>query len=90
MAKLNPYIGRIILSGCAVGVLTICYLHAINHSVIVHDFISAVDIGNAMRVFRPMLSLLGVALGWGASEVEGQFNAPPGVLTWCGKAYMAT
>jgi len=70
--------------------LTICYLYAVNHNFVVDSILSVVDFGSAMRLFRPALSLLGAALGWGALEVEGQFNAPPGVLTWCGKAYMAT
>ncbi|TID13108.1 putative glycoside hydrolase subgroup catalytic core [Venturia nashicola] len=36
------------------------------------------------------LGLLGAWAGWGVVEVKGQFAAPPGVETWCGKAYKAT
>lgn len=38
-------------------------------------------------------ALFGLALGWSAvtspAVVQGQFNNPPGVDIWCGKAYRA-
>lgn len=36
------------------------------------------------------LGVLSAWTGWGVVGVEGQFAAPPGVDTWCGKAYRAT
>lgn len=53
-------------------------------------------LGNKMRMFisaqaaRAALGVLGVWAGWGGVGVEGQFSAPMGVDTWCGKAYRAT
>ncbi|QDS69266.1 hypothetical protein FKW77_002201 [Venturia effusa] len=46
-----------------------------------------------MRMFpltQTALGTWGAWMGWGVVEVEGQFSAPPGVDTWCGKAYRAT
>lgn len=61
------------------------------------DFVPGLgDFGNKMKMFssaqtaQAALEVLGVWAGWGVVEVEGQFSAPAGVDTWCGKAYRAT
>jgi hypothetical protein len=69
------YIDRVLFSGCFLGLAIACYLYF-------------VDI---MRIVRPLPGLLGLTASLSApAVVRGQFNAPPGVDTWCGKAYRAT
>lgn len=74
-AKCNIYI----LSGCLFGVFTLLCLYT-------DSSFDSTDINGIMKMFVTALGLL----GWGAVEVQGQFKAPSGVDTWCGKAYRAT
>jgi len=81
---------RILISGCVFGLLIVCYLYAVKSGSFLHD-IDIVFFHDAMRTtFPTAVGLFGAVAGWGAVEVEGQFNAPMGVDTWCGKAYRAT
>lgn len=86
-ASLNGYL----LFGCVLAVLSlfiVCY----------DDFVLGsldldLDLDSKMRILptaQSALVLLGAWTGWGVVEVEAQFSAPPGVDTWCGKAYRAT
>jgi hypothetical protein len=69
------YISRWLLCGCCLALALACYSYSVD----------------LMKPFRPLPGLLGFTASLGApSVVSGQFNAPPGVDTWCGKAYRAT
>lgn len=45
---------------------------------------------NLMKAHWTRAVPLGLALSWKATTVSGQFNNPPSVPIWCGKAYMST
>jgi hypothetical protein len=69
------YMSRWLRYGCFFALVIACYSYSVD----------------LMRAFRPLPGLLGFTANLGApSVVYGQFNAPPGVDTWCGKAYRAT
>lgn len=99
MPALTHFTTRILLLGC---VLTTVYLLVIcrNDSVLGPAGLDIVGLDlskGKMRIFptypqagQAALGFLGVWAGWGGVGVEGQFSAPPGVDTWCGKAYRAT
>jgi hypothetical protein len=89
-AKLNLCMRRILLSGCLISSLTVFYLYVVKSCGYFEDF----DAG-AMRLFptskQAVLGWLGMAaVGVMGVKAQGDFNAPPGVDTWCGKAYRAT
>ncbi|KAE9961843.1 hypothetical protein BLS_001260 [Venturia inaequalis] len=86
-ASLNGYL----LFGCVLAVLS---LFVVCYDDFVLDLLDLdLDLHSKMRILptaQSALVLLGAWMGWGVVEVEGQFSAPPGVDTWCGKAYRAT
>jgi len=71
---MSLFFGRTILFGCFLFAVFACSLYYFEF----------------MKAFRENIVLLGLILGLGAKNIDGQFNNPSGVPTWCGKAYMST